>query len=619
MTGGGTEASREKGTGRAVALLEKQTTRAGRRDPETDALAPRGQLVIAGVAGAQLGLDRRAYEPVRTQGASGELERGGEGAQPPLSGEAANRHLGLYTRFPGSTPTAPEGAGGQLELPLPGRWDRHAAQLDLFDTGARFHPDTGEEIAPRRRGESTLGPYLGPHTRIGKCEKVRREKGSTVTLERSEHGAWRTTGMVICNTWQCAACGARRARDAAALLSTAIPAFRALGEECDVWLLTPTIWHRPDEPMESKLDRLFEAWDALMKSAAWERFAREFSVRAVVRCLDETFWRDGREGSTVYGFHPHFHALIFVERAPRVSVRARNLEPSQEALELEALTAQLGATYARMVAPFMMPVDGRTYVPMATAPTKERTERLHAIARDYLVDAWCRILKRTGVYPTDARTVAELEGARELVDVGGGKRVPAGAAKVARSITLAGGNDAARYVVKWGLADEAVRSSAKQRSHGELLNRYVLGDVYAGKLYREWSDATRGRHFATGLGDVRELLELTDEDIEAHVTEMRRRRDEERARNGEPVKLVRPLSLAISPFLFGAAIAVGWRAVVAAAELADDQGDDAQRAVDTLLLSHASRAERAFASSSSSGLRARAAPHRGSSRAGPDG
>jgi Replication protein len=471
-------------------LIDRETT-----------LAPSGQLA-APWGPAQLGLDGLPYA-VQTPAPSTNAGCGGSEA-PPLSGEAANPHLGLYTRFP-APPLATSG-----DPPLPGQL---GFALDLYD---RQHTMW-----------SLMDPRTQPteHRRMGKCGKVRLAVADQLGIERGESGHWSPTGFVRCGTWQCPTCGPARARERAAVLSAAIAAHRrgAPGVYPDTWLLTFTLWHHAGETQREKFDRLFDAWDRFAKSKAWKRFRTRWGVRDVVRCLDETFG--------ARGVHPHFHVLLFVDAAVYGSDRE-----------------------------FVQTIPG--------LPADERNAYLADVVQAIL-PVWTSAVQATGVWPAS-------ESVRESF--------------ARHALDLRGGEDAHAYVVKWGLADEAVKSGAKRDSHTDLLNRACLGDRVAGEVWRAWADATRGRNFCTSTTKLERRLAITPELVAEHAAEQQRRREAEALKEGKTPREKRPpLRIAISTLDLPAVVKLGWGTVIRAAERAEDAGEDPQRAVDVLLWSTPTR------------------------------
>jgi len=260
---------------------------------------------------------------------------------------------------------------------------------------------------------------------------------------------------------------------------------------------------------------------------AWDRFTAGAAWRAFrARWRVDAVVRCYDDTFGGNGLHCHFHVALFVSAA------AYGFEPIRTALNAD-----------------------------------ERKRVLTEwVLSDELRDAWADACRSTGIYPTDPKGIAA---ARSL------------------GVDLAGGEDAAAYVVKWGLSDELAMSTVKRGGHFELLDAFRAGDVRAGELYREWADATRGRNFATGITRLSRKLNVTSDDVDAYLAELRRRRDAElRAAGVEPPAEKPAMMLRIRSHLFPAAVGLGWRIVAECAELAEERGESPQDAVRELLIAY---------------------------------
>jgi hypothetical protein len=193
-----------------------------------------------------------------------------------------------------------------------------------------------------------------------------------------------------------------------------------------------------------------------------------------------------------------------------------------------------------------------------TSPIKgmgavERAEWLDYIAAE-LIPAWERACRAAGV------EIRDLDAFHQY------------------GLKLSGGEHAAAYFVGWGLVDEVSLSPYKGQSHLSLLPEAKRGDVDAGAKYLAWLDATKGKQWVSGLADARRRLEVTDDEIEAFAKARRERLQKER-----PRELVKPISISIPRELADTALRLGWGIVLGVADKADANGDNAQRAVLSLL------------------------------------
>lgn len=369
-----------------------------------------------------------------------------------------------------------------------------------------------------------------------------------------------------CGTWQCPACGARRAFDAYSVLAPAIAEWGALGEGQDVWLFSPTVRHTRDESIATVNDRLYDAWDNFTESEDWRHWKDANAVRAVVRCYDDTISLDN--------FHPHFHVLLFVSDCPTLLHPSRSNRATRRRMLRERVEDLLPAWTRACVAagmPLALTRDEEPELPELRADLGD------VAPLDPDVPDWGRRPARAGTW-----------GRKSSRDARSGR-----SSWEEHALQLQNGDRAAKYVVKWGLAAEASRGDKKDKSHRALLRAYVDGDLRAGARYREWADATYKRHFVTGLSDVRKLVELSQEMIDAHQRERRELIDKEKRERGEPVRAPRAnLRMTITPYLFKAALAIGWGDVFVLVEGAEDARLDARAELDRALIECAYRRER---------------------------
>jgi len=152
--------------------------------------------------------------------------------------------------------------------------------------------------------------------RCAKCGLVPRVKQIDLPLDRSERGAYRFGGVVVCDHWTCPSCGTRYAREVASKLGCAIKAwladndgYRETEAPRDVWLFTPTIPHKATDAMETTVALLYATWALFVQDRAWRAWCARVGVQARVRAFDVTF--GGKNGT-----HPHFHVALFVDNVP---------------------------------------------------------------------------------------------------------------------------------------------------------------------------------------------------------------------------------------------------------------------------------------------------------------
>lgn len=497
-----------------------------------DELAPAAQPSLFAAAGSQRGLDGRWYEhPEATAPKGPETE--------PLLGTNAE----FCTRS----------SAGETELPGAKLWGGHQLVLDLADTAAIPQLDL---FTRRDLQHAVMCEQLGDagfEHRLSKCGRTRvpNRKAGVVTLYRDERGTWHHTGHVKCEHMCCAKCGTGEARSTAATLGVGFTSWlhgrrndqggrRDRPERLryrDVWMLTLTLPHKMADAPGATVEKLFDAHARFKRSAAWRNFCREWGINSAVRVLDPTF--GGRDG-----VHPHFHIALFVEKARDRDERPERLVEEYEPGKFRARDSLLA---------------WRAHRAMSLDERKRRCAEIGTV----LWGAWHDALRAAGV--------EHMIGAHAL--------------------ELSPGEKAAAYFTGWGLADEVGATTAKHRSHLRLLDAAGAGVVGAGEMFVQWVAATHGKQWITGVGDLRARLEIRDEDIEAHVAELRRVRDAAAAERGEPVVLVRALQVDVPDALHAAALSLGWPQVHKVCSDADERGEVAQLALIDALCAERRRLE----------------------------
>lgn len=214
-------------------------------------------------------------------------------------------------------------------------------------------------------------------------------------------------------------------------------------------------------------------------------------------------------------------------------------------------------------------IGGQPYKGMSD---KERADWLDVTAAE-LLPFWERACRKVGALPDDKVDAFRKHGLR-----------------------LDGGEKAAGYFAKWGLADEVGMGPVKVHNRFSLLDQYRAGDQKAGELFREFVEATKGKQIVSGLKDMCKALELSDDDIKEHQAKLKEQRDKEAAERGEePQQPLRPFRVVIRSKLYKLALSLGWYKVIRVAELADEEGVDPQQAVDAALVAYGNaRGERAL-------------------------
>lgn len=173
-----------------------------------------------------------------------------------------------------------------------------------------------------------------------------------------------------------------------------------------------------------------------------------------------------------------------------------------------------------------------------------------------ILDAWIAAARTAGVNIDDKREQHMRTGRR-------GRPV---------AVQLQGADAAAAYFTKWGLSSEAGASALKKEGPLALLR---AGDT---ELYRAFRIAVGGLQVVTGLERAMKAVGVTEDACEQHRADRQAFLDEQ-----NPPTLVTPLSLVVRRCLWSRAITVGFGAVVAEVDRADQAGEDVQGALDAFL------------------------------------
>lgn len=145
-----------------------------------------------------------------------------------------------------------------------------------------------------------------------------------VRVWRTERRAWFANVQVCGSPWTCPVCSARIAQVRRRYLQELerCAAEQGLG----IGLHTLTVPHGAGDNLEQLLEQLGEARRRMRSGRAWQQFRQRWGWIGEARTLELTHG--------VNGWHPHFHAMHFSERAP-----AEGEEREQFHRELHALWA----------------------------------------------------------------------------------------------------------------------------------------------------------------------------------------------------------------------------------------------------------------------------------------
>ena len=114
------------------------------------------------------------------------------------------------------------------------------------------------------------------------------------------------SGVERCSSiWACPVCSAVVRAKRAAEIQAAADAWRAQGGF--VVMVTLTMRHRRSDPLAVTLDAAVAGWKKMLQRRAWRSAAEWAGLKHYVRAVEVT-------RSDANGWHPHIHALLFLDR-----------------------------------------------------------------------------------------------------------------------------------------------------------------------------------------------------------------------------------------------------------------------------------------------------------------
>lgn len=267
-------------------------------------------------------------------------------------------------------------------------------------------------------------------------------------------------GIKTCGSvWTCAVCSAKICRHRGAEIQAAIDAWMLEGGV--VWMVTATIPHHAGHRLEVVLDAITRSWQYLKAGEPWQRWAERIHYAGAIKGSEAT------HGAA--GWHPHVHALLFLESDPGPEVEADFLE-------------WMRGRWARKVESFFWDPRARDAHAVAAAP-------LNRPRPEGFVSLFGRPHPEHGIRITKA-------------------------------------NKAGAYVAKMGLGKEVSVMDVKGARKGNRTPWRILRDylehesVRDAAIWREWSRSMKGRAHLVWSPGLRSRvapsqLELSDDHLAA--------------------------------------------------------------------------------------------------------
>jgi hypothetical protein len=160
-----------------------------------------------------------------------------------------------------------------------------------------------EQRRERYRLQAVVRRFF-PDWRTSACMRC-KVPDSSVTLHRHrDTGNAFYSGLMTCGSvWRCPVCSSKVSERRRTELSLAID--RAGAKGWKVYLLTLTVPHGLGDDLKTMVKQLTKAWSRMRKNRDGRTVLDSIGYQGYVRAFEVT---DGKNG-----FHPHFHALLFLD------------------------------------------------------------------------------------------------------------------------------------------------------------------------------------------------------------------------------------------------------------------------------------------------------------------
>ncbi len=161
-----------------------------------------------------------------------------------------------------------------------------------------------QEIRRKRFELQAVVRRFFPSSRTAACMRL-KVPDSVVGIHRHKATARAFySGLAVCGSvWLCPVCAAKISERRRVELAAGIEAGKAKGFQ--VFLLTLTVPHGLGDVLPSMLELMGKAWRRMTDNRDGKAVRAAIGLRGTVRAWEVT---DG-----VNGFHPHFHALLFID------------------------------------------------------------------------------------------------------------------------------------------------------------------------------------------------------------------------------------------------------------------------------------------------------------------
>lgn len=213
---------------------------------------------------------------------------------------------------------APQGALGNTRVEFPRLDERRLMRFERRAKSARIV--TAEHL--QSTGERLISPFEAVNITTGELRKVSKEEartllppriarcswalGSAVTLHGSSETPAHYSGTERCGSVSaCPVCAPVIRNTRAQEITQAVEKHQAQGGH--LLFVTLTIRHTQKHSLEESISAVLGSWQSLLRGRAWGTFKEEHQISGYLRSLEIT------RGES--GWHPHIHALFFLEKS----------------------------------------------------------------------------------------------------------------------------------------------------------------------------------------------------------------------------------------------------------------------------------------------------------------
>jgi hypothetical protein len=156
------------------------------------------------------------------------------------------------------------------------------------------------ELRDALRALSTKRVGACGHRRIAREVEVVRRTATRESGETYQHAYYR--GLLRCGSvWECPVCAMQIRAERGEELKRAVHAWGA----GNVAMLSLTVRHGLGDDLRATRRGLATAFQRLIRGEPWKRFCAKYGIEHHVRAIEVTYG--------VHGWHPHLHALLFLE------------------------------------------------------------------------------------------------------------------------------------------------------------------------------------------------------------------------------------------------------------------------------------------------------------------